>query len=257
MENIGLIAAMPLESKALHQEIKGWRRSRFGKYQGARFRMLDRDCFLITSGIGCRRAMDATSALLDATNPQLLISFGIAGAMQKDLSIGDVIIAQQTCMFEKGHLVEFRPLAGLTRTCWDATENILQQVKATLCLGTAITTRASQLNLDMMDQVSIPILEMETSGIAQIAGKNSIPLLSVRAISDGPLAPLPFILENLYDEKDDLRLVKLIRMMLKQPRTLLKSFHVLRNSQIAANHAAKAVIAILNVPSPLISESRE
>jgi len=219
--------------------------------------MLDRDCFLITSGIGCRRAMDATSALLDTTNPQILISFGIAGAMQKDLSIGDVVIAQRTCLFENGHLVEFRPLAGLTRKCWDATENILQQVKATLCLGTTITTRASQLNLDMMEQVPDPILEMETSGIAHIAEKNSIPLISVRSISDGPLAPLPFNLENLYDEKDDLRLVKLIQMLLKQPRTLLQSFRVLRNSQIAANHAAKAVMAILNEPSPIISESRE
>ena len=50
-----------------------------------------------------------------------------------------------------------------------------------------------------------PILEMETAGIAQVAAENGIPLLSIRAISDGPRAPIPFNLGEMMDEDANLR----------------------------------------------------
>lgn len=246
---------MPLESKALLQEIRNWRRVKIGNYQGTHFRIVNRDCFLITSGVGRRRAMNAASSLLDATSPQVLISFGIAGAIKKDLSIGDVVIPQQTCLLENENLGELKPLAGLSRKGWIAAEEILRQAGASLSLGTAITTRTTQLDLDKFKQFNNPILEMETSGIAQVAEESAIPLLSLRSIIDGPLQPLPFNLENIYNDKDDLRLLILFYMILKQPQVLSKVSYVIRNSRIAANHAARAMLAILNEPSSIISIS--
>jgi adenosylhomocysteine nucleosidase len=253
MVRIGLVAAMPMESKALLQEIRKWRRVKIGNYHGAQFRLLDRDCFLITSGVGRRRAMDATSSLLNSIIPQLLISFGIAGAIGKNLSIGDVVISTQTCLVENDSVGEIKPLAGLSRQGWIAAEEILRQTSASLSPGTAITTRATPLDLDVMKQLTNPILEMETYGISQVAEGSAIPLLSLRSISDGPLQPLPFNLEDVYNDKDDLRLSKLFSMILKQPQILSKVGYVIRNSRIAANHAARAVLAILNEPSMKIS----
>jgi adenosylhomocysteine nucleosidase len=255
MERIGLITAMPLESRALLREIRNWRRVRIGAYKGSQFRIVDRDCFLITSGVGRRRAMNATSSLLDAISPQILISFGIAGAITDDLSIGDVVIPQQTCLLENEYLGELRTLAGLSTKGWFAAEEILRQAGASLSLGTAITTRTTQLDLEKVNQLHNPILEMETSGIAQVAEKSAIPLLSLRSISDGPLQPLPFNLENIYNEKDDLRLMKLIQMILKHPQILTKVVYMIRNSRIAANNAARTVHVILKEPSSIISFS--
>jgi adenosylhomocysteine nucleosidase len=255
MERIGLIAAMPLESKALLQEIKKWRRVTIARYHGAQFRIMDRDCFLITSGVGQKRAIDAASSLLEATKPQVLISFGIAGAINQDLSIGDVVISQQTCLLENGYLGELKQLAGLSRKGWIAAEEILRQARASLTPGTAITTRTTQLDLDELTYLKNPILEMETYGIAQVAEGHAIPLLSVRSISDGPQQPIPFNLENIYGEKDDLRLSSLFHLILNQPQILSKIVYLIRNSRLAANNAARAVHAILDEPSSMISTS--
>ena len=196
--------------------------------------------------------MNAASSLLEATSPQVLISYGIAGAIRKDLSIGDVVISQQTCLLENGYLGELKQLAGLSRKVWITAEEVLQQARTSLIPGTAITTRTSQLDLDELTYLKNPILEMETFGIAQVAEGHAIPLLSVRSISDSPQQPIPFNLENIYGEKDDLRLSSLFHLILKQPQILLKLSYVIRNSRIAANHAARVVQAILNESSLLI-----
>jgi hypothetical protein len=163
------------------------------------------------------------------------------------------VISTQTCLVENDSFGEIKPLAGLSRQGWIAAEEILRQTSASLSPGTAITTRATPLDLDVMKQLTNPILEMETYGISQVAEGSAIPLLSLRSISDGPLQPLPFNLEDVYNDKDDLRLSKLFSMILKQPQILSKVGYVIRNSRIAANHAARAVLAILNEPSMKIS----
>jgi len=47
-----------------------------------------------------------------------------------------------------------------------------------------------------------PVLEMETTGIMSAAAEKSIPVLSLRAISDGPRAPIPFDLETMMDKNE-------------------------------------------------------
>ena len=85
MATIGMIAAMPQESEALLRRVGGWKRLTLGKFRGYRFQLSSWDCLLIQSGIGLKCARDATRTLLTATNPQFLICFGIAGAVNDDL----------------------------------------------------------------------------------------------------------------------------------------------------------------------------
>ena len=58
---------------------------------------------------------------------------------------------------------------------------------------------------------------METTGIAQVAAEKGMPLLSLRAVSDGTRSPIPFDLEAMMDEEDNLRIGKMIKMALRQP----------------------------------------
>ena len=71
---------------------------------------------LVTSGMGVRRAAEATRALIEAVHPACLISFGIAGAVGEELQIGDVIASTVTCSLEKGQLSPLQPLAELSAT---------------------------------------------------------------------------------------------------------------------------------------------
>ena len=157
VETIGLIAAMPQESKALLRCIKKWKRFALGPFRGDRFQLIDRDCLLVTTGMGLKRAAEGTRALLSATNPQLLVSFGIAGAVHDELHIGDVVVARNTCLLDRGLLSPSQPLASLSKAAWDAAVQVLQPDDARLVVGTAITTRGSQIVLQPREKLTHPI----------------------------------------------------------------------------------------------------
>ncbi|MBN1312433.1 MAG: hypothetical protein JXB30_13530 [Anaerolineae bacterium] len=253
METIGLIAAMPQESEALLRCIEQWEHIALGPLKGARFRLIDRDCLLVTSGMGLKRAADGARALLAAAKVHWLVSFGIAGAVKDDLQIGDVVIAGKTCLLDEILSGTFWPLASLSEMAWDAAARTLRPDGARLVAGTAITTRGSQVAPQLLEDVVNPVLEMETAGIAPVAAGAGVPLLSIRSISDGPQAPIPFNLEVVLDEESNLRMGKVLMAALRRPQIILQSWRMMRNSRKAADSAAKAVAALLSQPSPIIA----
>ena len=253
METIALIAAMPQESQALLRCIREWKRIAPGRFRGACFRLMDRDCLAITSGMGFNHAIEGTRALLAATRPHLLVSFGIAGAVNDDLHIGDVVVARNTCLLDMGRPGQFRPLATLSKEAWEAAAQALQPDGARLVAGTAITTRGSQVILERREEMANPVLEMETAGIAQVAAEMGIPLVSIRSISDGPQSPIPFDLEGILDENYNFRIGKMLMMVLRRPQIIFQSWRMMENSRKAADHAARALVAALSQPSPIVS----
>jgi nucleoside phosphorylase len=252
MATIGMVAAMPQESDALLRHVRGWKRIALGTFRGYHFKQSDWDCLLVQSGIGIKRATDATRALLVAIQPQLLVCFGIAGAVNADLQIGDVVLADRTCLLDNGLAGQFQPLTHLSDKACQAVAHALQLRGARLLSGTSITTRGSQTVQLQGKDMANPVLEMETFGIAQVAAENGIPLLSIRSISDGPLAPIPFNLDAIMDDQYNLRMGKILKTILRQPKILLQSRRLITNSSKAADHAAIALLAALNQPSAFI-----
>lgn len=242
---------MSQERDAVLRLIKGWKRTTLGPFICNRFRLLDRNCLLVTSGMGLKRAAQAARALIKAANPQLLVSVGVAGAVNADLEIGDVVAARNTCLLDKGTPGPFQPLAHLSDAAWQAAVQALQPRRARLFPGIAVTTRGSQYIQTQSGEMVNPVLEMETMGIAQIAAEYGILLLSLRAISDGPRAPIPFNLEALMDEEYSLRMGEIIKAILAHPQMLPQFVRMGRNTTRAAETAAIALIAILSQPEPV------
>jgi hypothetical protein len=104
-----------------------------------------------------------------------------------------------------------------------------------------------------LEEMLHPILEMETAGIAQVSAEMGIPLVSVRSISDGPQAPIPFDLEGVLDEEANFRIGEMLRMVFRNPQIIFQSREMMQNSKRAADHAARAVIAVLSQPLPVIA----
>jgi nucleoside phosphorylase len=250
MATIGMIAAMPQENSALLRRVGRWKRIALDTFHGYHFQLSGWDCVLVQSGIGLKRAMAATRTLLAATNPQLLVCFGIAGAVNDDLQIGDVVVVDRTCLLEKGVPGQFQPLTRLSDKAWRAAAQALQLHGARLLSGTAITTRGSQVVQLQVKDIANPVLEMETFGIAQVAAEKGIPLMSIRSISDGPQSPIPFDLDVMMDEQYNFRIGKIFTAVLRRPQILLQSRHLIQNSRKAADHAAIALLAALDQPLP-------
>ncbi len=250
MQTVGLVAAMGSEAKALLRQVKGWKQQKISGFHVYRFVESGWDCWLIESGMGVVRAADATRAMLVKAHPKFLISFGIAGATETDLQIGDVVVADGTCLLQDHTLTTVQPLAKVSQSAWNVISAALQAEKASLFRGTAITTRGSQLTAMRPGMPEHPVLEMETAGILQAAQEQGIPLAVLRAISDGPNVPIPFDLAAMMDEEYNLRIGRIIGAILRHPKILRQALQMGRNSEVAARNAAIAVKALLSLQTP-------
>ncbi len=246
MEPIGLIAAMTQESNALLGCIQGGRPIALGLFCGHSFELCGQTCVLITSGMGVQRAREAAQTLVEMVAPRRLISFGIAGAVESDLGIGDVVMAEAVCRLEQGVIGFPLPLEPWPEPAREAAARALTRRGARLWAGTAVTTAGSQVAEGQLGEMRHPILEMETVGIAQVAAEKGIPLSSLRAISDGPCAPIPFNLGEVMDKDANLQAGRLLKAIIRHPQIVFQSGRLVRNSRIAANNVAVALVAALS-----------
>jgi len=245
MNLIGLIAAMPEESSALLRRVPDWKACRLGAFRGFRFHLSNQDCLLVESGVGLQRAGEAARTLL-AEGPQIIVSFGVAGAVQANLRIGDVVVARHSCRLEQGAAGPLLSLYDLPGDSRRAAEQALQTHGARLVNGTAVTTRGEQTILRMTVEMENPVLEMETAGIAAAAAQAGVPLLALRGISDNPGAPLPLDPAAVLDTEYRFKIGKLIGLLLRRPQILLQIRRMRRNTTLAAENTAAVVMAVLS-----------
>lgn len=91
-----------------------------------------------------------------------------------------------------------------------------------------------------------PILEMETTAIAQAAVENEVPLFSLRGISDCPGAPIPFDLGEIMDDNANPQAGRLLMAIARNPRAVFQFGRFARNTRIAASSVAIALLAALS-----------
>ena len=70
--------------------------------------------------MGAKRAAKSTQALLAVLNPHFLASFGVAGAAEEDLQIGNVVLDNNTCSLEQGIPGQFHRLASFSNVARQA-----------------------------------------------------------------------------------------------------------------------------------------
>ena len=173
--------------------------------------------------------------------------FGVAGAAQNDLQIGDVVFIGDVCSLDNGRPGQVQPLAAWPTTAQQAAVQVLQSRGARCMTGTALTTPGTQSVHLQPQELAQPVLEMETMGIARVAAEQAIPLLALRAISDTIEEPIPFGPEEFFDADFNLRPGKIARLVLRRPHSLLQFLRLARNSDRAAENTAIALIAALSM----------
>ncbi len=181
-----------------------------------------------------------------ALHPRLLVSFGVAGAVHTGLQIGDVVSVGSVALLERGNPGPITPLTALSGAAHAAVEAVLQAAGSRLVIGSALTTPGSQVVKQELSDMVNPVLEMETAAIAQAAAENGVPLIGLRGISDTPEQPLPVDPDKVMDENYHLQIGKLAAVLLRRPAILLQANRMRRNTALAAENTAMAVIAMLN-----------
>ena len=174
MSKIAIVAALEREVSGLTQ---GWR-SVERDYEGRRFVFFERDeLVVVCGGIGMEAARRAAEAAIALYRPPLVHSVGFAGALDKNLRIGDIFAPAVVIDARDGSRVEIdsgnRP----------GTRN------GTLVSFMAVAGIDQKANL--AQAYGAHAVDMEASAVAAAARAHGIPFDAAKAISDEANSEMP------------------------------------------------------------------
>ncbi len=176
---------------AVKEEIAGIKRAmnisdrvRLGKTDAWPGKWGGQNIVLVRSGVGKQRAEDSTLQVIDYFQPKALISAGYAGAVQPELNVGDLVIADSILDVNGKEDRKYFPDPNwLDRArsipCSDGIKTV---VGGLLTVNTVIHQPA--IKWELGKNYCVQAVEMETSAIVRVAEEKGLPLLSVRVISD-------------------------------------------------------------------------
>lgn len=249
MATIGLIAAMPEEIKPLLARIETYSRETAGNFTMYRFRAGHRDACLVESGLGPEKAARATATLIAAAAPDLVINFGLGGAVAPGLRVGDVVIAQRL-LFARERL--FSEQLGLSPKLAVTALDLLQrnlEAPFLICQGTCVTSGAILAKREtarlLPAGVVNPVLEMETAAVAKIAAREGVPLLAIRAISDDATEELEFNITDFTDRNMNIKVHRVLWSLTRRPWLVPQLMRLARNSKRAGGNLARVVESLL------------
>ena len=173
---------------------------------------IEKDLFLSLSGAG-QRAAARSAARLRGKGIRALVSWGVAGAIERGLGPGEVLVASHIAgeginhdppadwrdrvllrLRRQGHHARAAPLASVDRICRDPAQ------KRALAVATGAAA-----------------VDMESAALAAAAENHKLDLLVLRAIADTLDDPLPAAVTEHTDSLGRPRLPGFLVSVLKQP----------------------------------------
>lgn len=197
---IGIIGAMD-EEIALYLELMGSKEttSKAGitYYSG---KVEDNDIVLVKSGVGKVNASICTQILIDRFEVEAIIFTGVAGAVNPELNIGDIVVSTD-CIQQDMDVTAlgFAPgqIPYTDKWTWEADEKLVElaldaSVKVTgehrVISGRILT--GDQFIADparvaaLYETFKGACIEMEGAAVAQVSSLNDVPFVIVRSMSD-------------------------------------------------------------------------
>ena len=200
MKSIGIIGAMEEEVAILKEKMEDVRiikKASMDFYEGT---LAGRKTVVVRSGIGKVNAGICAQILADVFSVEAIINTGIAGSLNKDINIGDIVLSTDVVQhdmdatgfgYRKGQIPQM-PIF------YFAADEKLRQLAAEVCREVNPDIQVFEGRIASGDQFVFDqgvkdgivsefaayATEMEGAAIGQAAYLNEIPFLVIRAISD-------------------------------------------------------------------------
>lgn len=200
MKKIGIIGAMEIEVERLKQDMAVQRsvvRARMEFFEGE---LKGRPVVVVKSGIGKVNAAVCTQILIDDFQVEAVINTGIAGSLNPEINIGDIVISTDVVHHDMDAVnfgYELGQIPQMDVFSFQADQKLIEQAEE-VCARVNPEIRSFQGRIVSGDQfvadkqVKERIVntfhglctEMEGAAIAQASYLNGIPFVILRAISD-------------------------------------------------------------------------
>ncbi len=179
----------------------------------------------VQAGIGKVSAAVCTQVMIDNFHPDAIINVGVAGALNPELHVGDIVISKDAAQHDVDTTFfgdELGFISVINKIYFEVDEKLkLAADKAAEALqiphqiGRIVTGDQFIANAEkkqwLISQFQGDCTEMEGGAIAQACYMNSVPFVIIRAISDGASDGAPMQ----YDEFVDLAAARAMQLIEK------------------------------------------
>ena len=200
MKTIGIIDAMEVEVAILKEKMEDVRiikKASMDFYEGI---LAGKKVVVVRSGIGKVNAGICAQILADVFSVDAIINTGIAGSLNKNINIGDIVLSTDVVQhdmdatgfgYRKGQIPQmpvffFNADDNLRRLAAEVCKEVnpdIQVFEGRIASGDQFVCDQDVKNR-IVSEFSAYATEMEGAAIGQAAYLNEIPFLVVRAISD-------------------------------------------------------------------------
>lgn len=221
---IGLVAEVKWEVREVCRQLRLKRMTESYLFAA---KLHEHDIRLCLSGMIPAIAKERVERFLDETRPDLMISSGLAGALQRHIVVGDVIVQSHDAA-----LAEVAAQALKLRGLPFHVGPLVTVAQPVLTPG-ARKSLAGQSNAIGVD--------MESQTIAALCKARGIANLALKAVSDGMDDDLSPILGGI----DIIHIPRIALKVLARPTTWPLAARLARHSHLAAHHLGYAVWTVL------------
>ena len=250
MSTIGLIVSGKIEANALLRHVENKKKLKLDTFDVYYFRLGESDVFLTICEKNMKSASQATALLIAKVSPQLLVSFGTAGALETDVHVADIVLGKSVSLIENGVFEQYLTLSSLPSETRKFLLEIIFRHRARLIFGTIITVNGEQ-TISNYNKIRFnnPVLDMETMGIAQIAASKKIQLISIRGVSHNLAKHSPNNIHTIIDYIWNYDKKLAIRKIILHPWLVFKLPEYFINKIKASHIVASTLFSMLRVLS--------
>ncbi|MCT4606419.1 MAG: 5'-methylthioadenosine/adenosylhomocysteine nucleosidase [Marinisporobacter sp.] len=201
MNHIGIIGAMDEEIQILKEKMELEREEQFAGMIFYKGKLMGKDIVVVRSGIGKVNAGVCTQVLISNFHVNAIINTGVAGAIQDELNVGDIVIGKDVIEHDfdvtafGGYAVGqiprmeeyiFKADEKLVEIAVNASEK--ETVKYKTITGRIVSGDVFVASPEKKDflwkEFEAFCAEMESAAIGHTAYLNKVPFVIIRAMSD-------------------------------------------------------------------------
>jgi len=200
IKKIGIIAALPFEIDILKNALSNPSIDIIGRQEYYSGKIEKYDVVFMQCGMGKVSAAAGAQAMITAYHPDIIINTGCAGALSKDLDVGDLVLGTNTIEWDLdtidlGNPRGFVSAMGIVsmdtdKGLTDKLETVIKSnndhklLKGLIVSGDQFVSHKEQRDLILKEFPEALCCEMEGAAIGHVCYQNEVPFSVIRCISD-------------------------------------------------------------------------
>ncbi len=201
---VAIVCAVGPEIRAVAARLRRAKKSGMGLFSSYTGELGGAACRVILSGVGVTAAYAATKQVCHEFAPRLVVSFGVAGALDPGLQIGDVVIGDTAAHLQlsaekvvrvrmitedEGTQISELPAAPLAEQVTmdpDLAERLASkfELKVARALSTNFAVCSDRMRDLLWRNYELPIVDQESYGVLKAAKEEGTAGMIVRTIAD-------------------------------------------------------------------------